>query len=102
MAQQNPNAERCPGIAVEKAADRLTQRDRAFDADPKHESRCALNAAGTDETMKTTHRVIVHVPHDRVEDFKQAATEVAETLGVGITGQDDRGPGERKRFILRP
>ena len=96
-----PLADRHPGRAVEDAADRLRRRDPAFRVEARHESRCALNAAGTDETMKTTHSIVAHVPRDRARDFERAARERVVELGIEIAKRDDSTRGDR-RFVLRP
>lgn len=92
--------EEFPGEAVEKAANRLKQMDSEFEVKPQHDSRTALNAAGTGETMKTNHSVVAHVPRDRARDFERAARSVME-LGVEITKETENKNGEMK-ITLRP
>lgn len=94
-----PLAERCPGKAVEEGADCLKRKDGEFRVESQHDSRCTLNAAGTDETIETSHSIVVHVPRDRARDFERAARDVVE-LGIEITKRDERG--DEQRFVLRP
>lgn len=76
-------------MVVEDAAESLREHipSRLVRVEAKHDSRMALNEAGTDETMVTTHTVVARVPKWDVNEFKRAVADIPD-LGVEIIDTD--------------
>lgn len=100
MAQ---TATQSPGMAVRNGAQKLNQQLDSQTAiiKPGHDSRCALNAAGTGEALKTTHSVVAQIMPEDASEFERAVNAI-EDLGLEIDTHDDSGRGEREQYVLKP
>lgn len=92
-----------PGMAVRNGAQKLEQKLGAQTAiiEPQHDSRCALNAAGTGEALETTHSVVAQIMPEDASEFERAVN-ANEDLGLEIDTHDDSGRGKRKQYVLKP